>query len=359
MPDHVYIIAEAGVNHNGMLDTALRLVDAAAEAGVDAVKFQTFKADKLVSRAAPKAEYQKKTTNAAESQLEMIRKLELSEEDHLRIAQHCATRGVQFLSTPFDLESLDFLCCSFDLPTIKLGSGEITNAPFLVAAARTGRPVILSTGMSHLDEIRMALAALAFGYLEPDAIPGGQAFEAAYTSAAGQEMLRRKVTLLHCTTEYPVPLQEVNLRAMQVMTETFGLPVGYSDHTQGITVSVAAAALGAVVLEKHFTLDRNLPGPDHKASLEPGELADMVAAVRQVELALGRAVKEPSPSEAANKVIARKSLVAACNIRQGELFTEQNLTVKRPGSGVSPFAYWEKLGSRASRDYGADEVIEP
>lgn len=359
MPDHVYIIAEAGVNHNGMLEMAIRLVDAAAAAGVDAVKFQTFKADKLVSRVAPKADYQKKTTDAAESQLEMIRKLELSEDDHLRIARHCMERGVQFLSTPFDLESLDFLCRKFDMPTIKLGSGEITNAPFLVAAARSGRPVILSTGMSDLEEIRMALSALAFGYLEPQAMPGSKAFEAAYASAGGQAILRAKVTLLHCTTEYPAPLEEVNLRAMKVMSDTFGLAVGYSDHTQGITVPVAAAALGAVVLEKHFTLDRNLPGPDHKASLEPDELARMVASVRQVELALGKAVKEPSSSEMSNKVIARKSLVAACHIRQGEAFTGQNLTVKRPGSGISPFAYWDKLGERAARDYDADEVIEP
>lgn len=359
MTNHVYVIAEAGVNHNGVLENAIRLVDAAAEAGVDAVKFQTFKADKLVSRAAPKAEYQKKTTDADESQLEMIQKLELSEDDHLILARRCQERGVQFLSTPFDLESLDFLCRKFDLPMIKLGSGEITNAPFLIAAARTGRSVVLSTGMSDLDEIHMALSALAFGYLEPEAVPCRKSFEAAYRSEVGRETLSRKVTLLHCTTEYPAPFEEVNLRAMKVMSDTFSLAVGYSDHTQGIAVPVAAAALGATVLEKHFTLNRNLPGPDHKASLEPDELGQMVAAVRQVQLALGQAIKVPSLSELKNKEIARKSLVAACDIRRGDVFTQKNITVKRPGTGISPFEYWDTLGTRSPCDYRADEVIKP
>lgn len=357
---HTYIIAEAGVNHNGSLDMARRLVDVAAEAGADAVKFQTFRADKLVTGTAPKAAYQTRTTEAAESQREMIRKLELSKEAHHILIDHCRAAGIQFLSTPFDLESVELLAQTLDLPRLKLPSGEITNAPLLLAAARTGKPLILSTGMSTLREVQEALGALAFGYCAPpDAVPSAAAFPEAYASPAGQDSLKQKVTLLHCTTEYPAPFNEVNLRAMGTLAEAFGLPVGFSDHTEGIAVPLAAVALGAAIIEKHFTLDRTLPGPDHKASLEPGELREMVTAIRRVEEALGTGVKEPAPSEKKNMSVARKSLVAATAIATGEPFTRDNLAVKRPGTGITPFRYWEFLGRPATRGYEPDEEIEP
>lgn len=353
----IYIIAEAGVNHNGSLEQAVLLVDAAAEAGADAVKFQTFKADRLVSRAAPKAGYQIENTGASESQHEMIRKLELDEAAHQHLHQHCRSRGIEFLSTPFDLESLDMLVSRFDLSFVKLASGEITNAPFLLAAARTGKPVILSTGMSDLGDVENALGVLAFGYLQQAAAPSRESFAAAYGSAGGQAALRGKVALLHCTTEYPAPLEEVNLRAMATLHQAFGLPVGYSDHTAGIAIPIAAAALGACVIEKHFTLDRNLPGPDHKASLEPDELKRMVRSIREVETALGSPIKQPAASERRNRAVARKSLVAAMPVRKGELFSSENLGVKRPGDGVSPMYYWEWLGKAADRDYQPDDKV--
>ncbi len=352
-----YVIAEAGVNHNGSLDRALQLVDAAAEAGADAVKFQTFKADKLVSRAAPKAGYQIANTGSDESQHEMIRKLELDEAAHLRLMQHCRGRGIEFLSTPFDLESLAMLASRFDLSRIKLGSGEITNAPLLLAAARTGKPVILSTGMSDLGEVEDALAVLAFGYACGDAAPSLAAFEAAYCSEEGRSALSDKVTLLHCTTEYPAPLAEVNLLAMETLRQAFRLPVGYSDHTAGIVIAIAAAALGATVIEKHFTLDRKLPGPDHLASLEPDELQQMVRSIRDVEAALGSPVKQPAPSELGNRAVARKSLVVSRPVGKGERFGADNLTVKRPGGGISPMRYWEWLGRPAERDYQTDDPV--
>lgn len=355
----VYIIAEAGVNHNGSLDVARRLIDVAAEAGADAVKFQTFKADNLVSRAARKADYQQRTTDAEESQFEMIRRLELSESDHALLKRHCETAGIEFLSTPFDLDSLNFLNGPMALPRLKLPSGEITNAPFLVEVARTGKPVILSTGMSTLIEVEQALGVLAFGYLHPGGAPDVEAFGHAFASDAGRAALRSKVVLLHCTTEYPAPLDEINLRAMDTLRDVFGLPVGYSDHTAGIAVPIAAAARGACVLEKHFTLDRSLPGPDHAASLEPRELAAMVESVRQVERALGSPEKAPTASELKNRAVARKSLVAARPIRKGEPFTLANLAVKRPGDGLSPFQYWDRLGSIADRDYAEDQAIQP
>lgn len=358
---NIFIIAEAGVNHNGSLEQAVLLVDAAAEAGADAVKFQTFKADKLLSLVAPKARYQIENTGGNESQHEMIRKLELDEAAHRRLQQHCRDKGIEFLSTPFDLESLDMLVSRFDLSLIKLASGEITNAPFLLAAARTGKPVILSTGMSDLGEVENALAVLAFAYLfrERGAAPSPAAFKAAWCSPEGRSALRGKVTLLHCTTEYPAPLADVNLRAMETLRHAFGLPVGYSDHTEGIAIPVAAAALGATVIEKHFTLDRDLPGPDHKASLEPDELAQMVRAIRQVEQSLGSPRKAPATSELKNLPVARKSLVAARAIVPGEAFTAENLAIKRPGAGISPLYYWDWLGKTATRHYAADDPIAP
>lgn len=352
-----YIIAEAGVNHNGSLDMAMRLVELAAESGADAVKFQTFRADKLVSRSAPKAEYQTRTTDILESQYEMIRKLELDRDAHEQLIAHCRECGIAFLSTPFDLESVELLAGRFDLPCIKIPSGDITNAPLLLKIANTGKPVILSTGMSTLGEIEDALGVLAFGYLG-NSVPSIMNFRAAYSSSEGQAALLGMVTLLHCTTEYPAPFGEVNLKVMDTLKSAFGLPVGYSDHTEGIAVPIAAVALGATVIEKHFTLDRNLPGPDHMASLEPGELKEMVTAIRAIEQALGSAKKFPTASELRNMTIARKSLVAACKIEAGESFTTANLAVKRPGSGLSPMLFWEVLGRRAVVDLFADEGVD-
>jgi N-acetylneuraminate synthase len=356
--DRVFIIAEAGVNHNGSLPMAKELVDAAATAGADAVKFQTFKAGHLASGVAPKAGYQVRTTGASESQLEMLRRLELDAESHRELITHCGNKGIEFLSSPFDHESLDLLALTLDLRLLKLPSGEITNAPLLLKAARTGKPVILSTGMATLSDIETALGILAFGYTDREGTPGEASFRAAYASPAGEKALRERVTLLHCTTEYPAPFAEVHLRAMATLAAAFGLPVGLSDHTTGIAVPIAAAALGAVVLEKHFTLNRNLPGPDHMASLEPDELREMVTSVRHVEQALGSPRKQPSPAELGNAAVARKSLVAARAIRIGELFSVDNLEVKRPGTGISPLRYWELLGVKAGRNYAADEVIE-
>ncbi len=356
--NNTFIIAEAGVNHNGSLDMALKLIDVAADAGADAVKFQTFKADKVVSRFAPKAEYQTRNTGAVDSQLEMVKKLELNEEQHMVLVEHCRKRGIEFMSTPFDLDSVDFLANIINVFRLKIPSGEITNGLILLKFAQTGKPLILSTGMSTLDEVEMALGVLAFGFINSEEKPSMGAFKEAYSSSEGQALLRDKVSLLHCTTEYPAPFDEVNLKAMDTLTDKFSLPVGYSDHTMGIAVPISAVARGAVIIEKHFTLDCNLPGPDHKASLEPGELQQMVTSIRQIELALGNGVKRPTASELKNMAVARKSLVAARDIKQGEEFTEANLGVKRPGTGVSPFYYWDMLGKISSRDYKVDEMVE-
>jgi len=362
MRNSVYIIAEAGVNHNGSLDLAKKLVEAAAYAGANTVKFQTFKANSLVSRSAPKAQYQLSTTDTQESQHEMIRKLELSESDHKVLIAHCAAHDIEFLSTPFDHESLQLLVGRFEMSRVKLSSGDITNAPLLLAVAQTGKPVIVSTGMSTMDEIKTALSVLAFGYVQGNiesALPSLAAFESAYMSSEGQSLLRQNVTLLHCTTEYPAPFADVNLHAMNTIAAQFGLLVGYSDHTVGISVPVAAVALGATLIEKHFTLDRTLPGPDHKASLQPDELKCMVQSIREVELALGSSIKQPASSELKNRAIARKSLVAAVDIAQGELFTIDNLTVKRPGDGIAPIRYWDYIGKPADRNYLADDKVVP
>jgi len=355
---HTYIIAEAGVNHNGSLDLALQLVDVAAEAGADAVKFQTFRAERLVKASAPKAEYQINSTDASESQFEMLRKLELDESVHRELIGRSRQRGLQFLSTPFDQESVDLLAVTLDLPILKLPSGEITNAPLLLKAASTGKPIILSSGMCTLSDIEAALGVLAFGYLNRSSSPTIAAFQEAFRSAEGQQLLHEHVTLLHCTAEYPAPFQDANLRAIETIAAAFGLPVGFSDHTEGIAVPIAAVAKGAAVIEKHFTLDRNLPGPDHNASLEPDELKTMVCLIRQVESALGSPLKKPAPSEVKNMNAIRKSIVTAKKIRTGEPFTTDNLAVKRPGSGISPLHYWELLGRKAIRDFEADEVIE-
>ncbi len=353
-----YIIAEAGVNHNGSLEMAKKLIDAAAEAGADAVKFQTFRAEALVSATAPKAEYQKEATGAAESQFSMLKKLELDEAAHRALAAHCRARGIQFLSTPFDEESIELLDQRIGVPLIKVPSGEITNGPFLLKAAQTKKPIVLSTGMSTLAEVRTALGVLAFGYTSRGKKPSLAAFQDAYESKAGQRALQAKITLLHCTTEYPAPFSEVNLRAMDTMREAFGLPVGLSDHTQGIAISIAAAALGVSVIEKHFTLGRTLPGPDHKASLVPAELRELVISIREVEEALGSARKAPTKSELKNIPVARRSLVALRDIRRGERFTAGNLGSKRPGSGASPLRYWQMLGKKADKNYRKNELVK-
>jgi N,N'-diacetyllegionaminate synthase len=328
------IIAEAGVNHNGDLVMARRLIDVAAAAGADLVKFQTFSADRLVTVHARKAEYQQANSAADESQYQMLRALELTREMHDELLAHCRERDIGFFSTAFDIPSLDLLA-QLGLDRFKIPSGEITNLPYLEHLARFGKPLILSTGMATLGEIEAALDVLV---------------------SAGA--VREQITVLHCNTEYPTPMRDVNLRAMLRIRDAFGVAVGYSDHTRGIEVAVAAVALGATVIEKHFTLDRSLPGPDHKASLEPAELAAMVAAIRNIEQALGDGIKRPTPSEVKNRPIARKSLVAAVDIRRGELFSQANVTVKRPGTGISPMRLPEILGRPAARDFRADELLE-
>ncbi len=334
MTNHTLIIAEAGVNHNGDTNLAMRLVDAAADAGADLVKFQTFDADRLATANAPKAQYQTRTTEGTGSQHGMLRKLELSHEMHETLIAHCSDRNIGFLSTGFDIQSLDLLE-ELGLDRIKVPSGEITNLPYLRHVGRFGKPVILSTGMATLGEIEAALDLL---------------------ETAGTP--RERITVLHCNTEYPTPFEDVNLRAMLSIRDALGAAVGYSDHTTGIEVPVAAVALGATLIEKHLTLDRNLPGPDHKASLEPDEFATMVRAIRNIEQALGDGIKRPSPSETKNRPIARKSLVAAKPIRASEAFTPENLTVKRPGNGISPMRWDEVIGRTAPRDFTRDELIE-
>lgn len=356
--NQVFVIAEAGVNHNGSIELALKLVDAAAEAGADAVKFQTFKSGSVISLDAPKADYQVANTGSTESQLEMVKKLELSAEQHHQLLAHCKERGILFLSTPFDPLSADLLVHELGVPQLKVPSGELTNAPFLLHIAAYQLPVMMSTGMSTLGEVELALGALAFGFLGNREKPSEAAFRDAYASDAGQQVLREKVTLFHCTTEYPAAFDQVNLKAMDTMVAAFGLPVGLSDHTPGYAMPIAAVARGAVVIEKHFTLDRALPGPDHKASLEPDELAAMVQGIRQVSMAIGDGQKRPTAAEWGTRPIARRSLVAAAQVKAGEIWTTENLTCKRPGSGISPWRYWEYLGKPASRDYRPDELLQ-
>ena len=355
--NNVYVIAEAGVNHNGSTDMALRLVDAAADAGADAVKFQTFRADVLASPSAVKAEYQTKTTDASESQFDMLRKLELGEEQHEEIASHCTDREIQFLSTPYDAQSVDYLIERFNIPYVKVPSADVVNAPLLWHIGQRRTPTILSTGMSTVGEVEQALGVLAHGYFKEDRPSSLADCEAAYASEEGQGVLQSNVQLLHCTTEYPAPFETVNLRAMDTLRAVFGLPVGFSDHTPGIAVPLAAVGRGAALVEKHFTLDRDLPGPDHRASLEPGALAKMVEGIRQVEQALGRTRKYPEPVEWKNRDAMRRSLVALEAIEEGDPFTEENTGARRPGRGMSPSCYWDLLGKRASRSYTPGDLI--
>jgi N,N'-diacetyllegionaminate synthase len=334
MKKRTLIIAEAGVNHNGDLMLAKQLIDAAAEAGADLVKFQTFNANRQVTRAAKKADYQTQTTGSNESQYEMLRRLELTEGMHHELIAHCSLRNIGFFSTGFDVESINLLL-NLGQDYFKIPSGEINNLPYLRHVGKLGKSVILSTGMATLGDIEAAIDVL----------------EHAGTA-------RAQMTVLHCTTEYPTPMNEVNLLAMQNIQAAFNVSVGYSDHTQGIEVAIAAAAMGAEVIEKHFTLDRSLPGPDHQASLEPSELQAMVKAIRNIDVALGDGIKRLTPSEVRNKPVARKSLVARQAIKAGEAFSAQNLTTKRPGTGITPMRWDEVMGRVATRDYAADELIE-
>ena len=353
------IIAEAGVNHNGDEKLALGLVDAAHQAGADIVKFQTFKAKNLVTEQAKQADYQVANTQKQESQLSMLSRLELSYEAHHQLVEHCESLGIEFLSTAFDSESLEFLVNDLGLNRLKLPSGELTNAPLVLEHARTGCDLIVSTGMATLAEVEMALGVIAFGYtVDTNTQPSILAFQQAYASDAGQKALKEKVTILHCTTEYPAPMEEINLRAMDTLRGAFELPAGYSDHSEGITIPIAAVARGAVLIEKHFTLDKNMDGPDHRASLEPLDLAAMVTAIRQVEVALGTSVKTPTVSEVKNKAVARKSLVASKVINANELLSDNNLTVKRPGTGMSPYSYWDMLGRCSAKCYQPGELID-
>lgn len=356
--DRVFIIAEAGVNHDGSVDDALRMIDVAAEAGADAVKFQTFSADRLASAAAEMAEYQVRNLGTTRSQHEMLRTLELSEPVHHKLFDRCRARRIAFMSTAFDLQSLEFLA-SFDVPAFKIASGDLTCAPLILAAASLNRPLILSTGMANLQEIEEALGVVAFGLLNSGGSPSRAAFRAAFSSVRGQAALSSKVSLLHCVTEYPALPADVNLRAIETLKARFGLRTGYSDHTLGIAVALAAVANGASIIEKHFTLDRRRHGPDHRASLEPVELQALVRGIREIEAALGDGRKIPRPAEQKNIPVARRSLVAARPIRSGERFTEANLTFKRPGTGRPPLDWWELMGQAAARDYAADEMIDP
>lgn len=328
----IYIIAEAGVNHNGDISLAKRMMEEAKKAGADAVKFQTFVSKNMVSFFAPKADYQIQNTNQAETQLEMLQKLELSFEDFKVLKEYSKEMDIDFLSTPFDHDSIDFLA-TLEMPFWKIPSGEITNMPYLIKIKQTKLPIVLSTGMSTLEEIADALKLFC-------------------------DYKREDITLLHCNTEYPTPYVDVNLNAMKTLKERFGVPVGYSDHTKGIEISIAAAAIGANIIEKHFTLDKTMEGPDHIASLEPKELAAMIAAIRNVEQSMGNGIKQPSTSELKNKIIARKSIVAVRTIKKGELFSEDNLTTKRPGNGISPMKWDEVIGTVAYRDFEQDEKIE-
>lgn len=352
------IIAEAGVNHNGDPALALELIAAAADAGADMVKFQTFKSAKLASASAAKAGYQKQTTDGAESQLAMLQRLELAHDDHLKLVEHCEKHGITFISTAGEVDSLRFLAEDLKLPVIKLGSGELTNAPLLLAAARSDARVMLSTGMGTIAEIEMALAIMAFGMTRADDTHAGRAgFAEALLQDGIWERLRDKVALLQCTTEYPSAAEDTNLRVMDTLRAAFGLEVGYSDHTEGNSVSFAAVARGATIIEKHVTLDRTMEGPDHAASIEPHELAELVRGIRQVEKALGSGIKRPGAREIENRKVVRRSLVAARPVEKGSVLVADDLTVKRPGDGISAVDLWDSIGRRAARNLAQDETI--
>lgn len=350
-----YIIAEAGVNHNGSFEMAKQLIDVAKEAGADAVKFQTFKAENLVTKSTKQADYQVVNLKKSTSQLEMLKKLELTFEEFSALKQYCVNKGIEFLSTPFDYESVDFLFDNLGVKTAKIPSGELTNAPFIYTIAKKKKPIILSTGMATVDDIHEALSYIAFGLASKNDMEQVEIF---YQTDEAKRLLQQFVTILHCTTEYPAPFSTINLKVITKLQQEFQVPVGLSDHSTGIAVSTAAVALGATVIEKHFTLDKTLEGPDHVASLEPYELKQMVEQIRQVEQSLGNGLKQPSEIEIKNRIPARKSLVASKVIQQGGVFTTENLTVKRPGSGIAPSKYWSFLGKQAQKSYEQDDLID-
>ena len=353
-----YIIAEAGVNHNGSLDIAKELVEAAANAGADAVKFQTFFANRLAVDSAKMAEYQIKNTGVLEPQINMLKRLELPTDHFLTLQEYCSDLDIDFLSSPFDIESAQFLISELELQCIKIPSGEITNGPFLLAIGQSNKSVILSTGMSTLEEIEQALDTLAYGYLNKPYPKSLESIIGCASSSSGSSILKEKVQLLHCTTEYPAPAKSINLRAMNTIKHTFELPIGYSDHSEGIAVSIAAVAMGATIIEKHLTLDRSMLGPDHKASIEPALFSEMVGAIRTIECALGIDKKQPHEVELKNIKIARKKLVAGQPIKKGELFSTKNLAAMRPGDGQSPMGFWDLVNQPSKKTYLRGEPIQ-
>lgn len=352
-----YIIAEAGVNHNGSLEMAKQLIDIAKEAGADAVKFQTFKAANLVTKQAKQASYQVENLGKASSQFEMLKNLELSYEEFIVLQRYCVEKHIEFLSTPFDFESVDFLLDQLNVGVAKIPSGELTNSPFIYYIAQKKKPIILSTGMATIEDIHEALAFIVYGLAQKTDM-NLEKIRSFYETNEAKQLLSEFVTILHCTTQYPAPIETINLRAMDQLKTLFGVKIGLSDHSEGIVVPTVAVAMGAQVIEKHFTLDKTLEGPDHIASLEPHELKTMIQQIRQVEIALGDGNKKPSQVELQNRIPARKSLVAANSIQQGEVFTVDNLTIKRPGSGISPSKYWSYLDKTATKSYSEDELID-
>lgn len=358
MKNNIYIIAEAGVNHNGSLQMAKELVKVAKEVGADAVKFQTFKAENLVTKNAKQAEYQIDNLGETTSQLAMLKKLELSYEEFIDLQSFCQTKQITFLSTPFDFESVDFLLDELKMGIVKIPSGELTNAPFIHYIATKRRAMIVSTGMATIQEIHEALAFIAYGLAKPLETVEVEKVHQFYQTLESKEVLQKYVTILHCTTQYPAPAESINLNTLSEMKQIFQLPVGLSDHSEGIHIPIAAVGMGATVIEKHFTLNKKLEGPDHVASLNPEELETMIAGIREIEEALGDGIKKPTQIELQNRVPARKSLVAKRSIREGEVFSASNLTVKRPGNGIEPSKYWFYIGKVASKSYEEDELID-
>ena len=356
----VYVIAEAGVNHNGDLQQAFKLIDVAVKASADAIKFQSFKANNVASFAAQKADYQKKTTSKFQSHLEMLKNLELNEDDFFKINDYCKNKNIDLIVSAFDHDSLQFITDKLGVSILKIPSGEITNGPFLLTHSLKGLDIILSTGMSTLNEIKLALSILAFGFVNSNnnkIKPSLKNFKKAYNSFLGKKLLKEKVTILHCTSEYPAPIVDINLNAMINIRDSYNLSVGYSDHSEGYLVSIVAASMGAKIIEKHFTSDKNMKGPDHKASLNPKELKTMIEMIRKIEIIKGSSNKELYKSEQKNVSIVRKSLVAKNKIRSGEIFSSNNITFKRPFNGKSPMEYWQMIGTRAEKDYEEDEPI--
>ncbi|MET4560693.1 N-acetylneuraminate synthase [Lysinibacillus parviboronicapiens] len=358
MSQSTYIIAEAGVNHNGSFEMAKKLVKVAKVAGADAVKFQTFRAKNLVTKEAMQADYQVENLGEVSSQYEMLEKLELSFDEFTSLKNYCDELGIEFLSTPFDHDSVDFLVDELQMKTVKIPSGELTNSPFIHYIATKQKKMIVSTGMATMNEIHEALSFIAYGLARPCDDVSIDNVHSFYKTSEAKEILKRFVTILHCTTEYPAPFETINLKALNYLSEELALSIGFSDHSQGIAIPIAATSMGATVIEKHFTLDRTLPGPDHVASLEPSELKAMVEGIRQIERAIGSGLKEPTVAEMKNRVVARKSIVAKKNIQPSEILNISNLDIKRPGNGISPSKYWSLLGEKATKFYQKDELID-